>query len=260
MAWDSLILPMRRAALALALCCAGCATPPTDPEARVAYDEANDPLEPTNRVLFERNRFLDRTVLKPIAKAYVETVPDGVRHGVHNVLVNLDEPLVTVNHALQGNFDRAWTTLQRFAVNSTAGGLGVFDVASGWDLPHREADFGQTFGVWGIDEGPYLMLPLLGPSNPRDAAGILLTFLLDPLNYFGGPVATSVAFARLGLTVLDRRSAHLADLDEIERNSLDYYATLRSLYRQRRADLIDEARRADADAIGAGAPGTTPPD
>jgi phospholipid-binding lipoprotein MlaA len=232
---DPLILPLRRAALVLALCCAGCATPPTDPEALIAHHEANDPLEPTNRVMFERNRVIDRNVLKPAAKAYVEIIPDGVRHGVHNVLANLKEPLVAVNHALQGNFDLAWTTLRRFAVNSTAGALGIFDVASGWDLPRREADFGQTFGVWGIDEGPYLMLPLLGPSNPRDAAGTLLTFLLDPLDY-------------LGLAMLDRRSRHLADLDEIERNSLDYYATLRSLYRQRRAALVDQAKGASADA------------
>jgi phospholipid-binding lipoprotein MlaA len=250
-------LPTRSMALALALCCAGCATPPTDPEALVAYREANDPLEPTNRLIFERNRVMDRHVLKPVAKAYVETVPAGVRHGVHNVLANLDEPLVTVNLALQGNFDDAWTTLRRFAVNSTAGALGVFDVATGWDLPHHDADFGQTFGVWGIDEGPYLMLPLLGPSNPRDAAGTLLTFLLDPLYYFG-PAATAVAIARLGMTVIDRRSAHLADLDELEKHSLDFYATLRSLYRQRRADLIDRARQENGGAAGAGSAPAAP--
>jgi phospholipid-binding lipoprotein MlaA len=247
----SALAPVRAAAVATALLVAGCATPPTDPEERIAYDEANDPMEPLNRVIFERNRTVDRNVLRPVAQAYVDLVPDDVRHGVHNVLANFDEPFVTVNLALQGNFDQAWTTVERFAVNTTAGGLGVADVASGWDLPHYDADFGQTFGVWGIGEGPYLMLPLFGPSNPRDAAGLLVGFLLDPLNYVGGPIATSVSVARFGLKVVDRRSAHLADLDELERNSLDYYATLRSLYRQRRGALIDRAKGSDGGSPGA---------
>ena len=100
------------------------------------------------------------------------------------------------------------------------------------------------------------MLPLLGPANPRDAAGTLLTFLLDPLYYFG-PAATAVAVARLGMTVIDRRSAHLADLDEVEKHSLDFYATLRSLYRQRRADLVDRAKQ---ESGGGGAAGPASPD
>src|SRR5258708_22165305 len=100
-------LPARSMALALVLCCAACATPPTDPDALVAYHEANDPLESANRVIFERNRFMDRHILRPVAEAYVGTVPAGVRHGVHNVLTNLDKPLVTVNLALQCNFDDA---------------------------------------------------------------------------------------------------------------------------------------------------------
>jgi phospholipid-binding lipoprotein MlaA len=221
--------------------CAGCASAPSDPEARIAYDEANDPIEPTNRTIFDANQFVDRNALKPVAEAYVDTVPPGIRHGLHNVLRNINEPRVGINDALQGNFDQAWATTQRFVVNTTIGGLGVFDVAQDWDLPHHDADFGQTLGVWGVGEGPFLELPLFGPSNPRDATGIVVGFLMDPFTYVTGGPISYVGYARVAATVLDERSARLADLDEIQKHSLDYYATLRSLYRQHRQDMVDQA-------------------
>ena len=228
------------------LACAGCATAPSDPEGRIAYDKANDPIEPTNRAIFDANQFVDHNALKPVAEAYVDTVPDGARRGLHNVLTNINGPRVGINDMLQGNFDRAWVTTQRFVVNTTVGGLGIFDVASDWDLPYHDADFGQTLGVWGLEDGPYLQLPLFGPSNPRDATGMVVDILMDPFTYVTGGPISYVCYARMAATVLDERSAHLADLDEIEKNSLDYYASLRSLYRQHRQDMVEQAGGAPA--------------
>ncbi|MFO1056211.1 MAG: VacJ family lipoprotein [Dongiaceae bacterium] len=234
---------LQPAALALLLGLGACASAPTEPGAKAAYDETNDPLEATNRAIFGANQFLDRNALKPVAEAYKENVPEEVQAGVHNALTNLNEPVTGINQVLQGNFDFAWDTTQRFVVNSTIGGLGIFDVATDWDLPHRDADFGQTLGVWGVDDGPYLMLPLLGPSNPRDAVGFVVDILLDPLTWVGTPAVTALNYARFGGTVIDQRAAHLADLDEVQKNSLDFYAALRSLYRQHRTDLVDQGRR-----------------
>jgi phospholipid-binding lipoprotein MlaA len=227
--------------LALLLGLAACATEPTDPTAKAAFHEANDPIEPTNRAIFDANEYVDRNALKPVAEAYKDNVPEGVQHSVHNVLSNLNEPGVTLNELLQGNFSEAWDTTQRFVVNTTLGGLGLFDVATDWDLPHRDADFGQTLAVWGVDEGPYLMLPLFGPSNPRDAVGTAVTMLMDPLAWVAFPGVVAVNATRFAGGAVDQRSAHIEDLDEIKRNSLDYYATLRSLYRQTRTDMVDRA-------------------
>jgi phospholipid-binding lipoprotein MlaA len=232
---------LRPAALALLLGLAACASEPTDPTAKAAFKEANDPIEPTNRAIFDANMYVDRNAIKPVAEAYKENVPEGVQHSVHNVVTNLNEPGVGLNQLLQGNVTEAWDTTQRFFVNTTLGGLGVFDVATDWDLPHRDADFGQTLGVWGVDEGPYMMLPFFGPSNPRDAVGTAVTMLMDPLAWVAFPGVIALNATRFAADAVDQRSAHLDDLDEIQRNSLDYYATLRSLYRQHRTDMVDQA-------------------
>src|SRR5260221_8132059 len=117
-----------------------CASVPTDPEARAEYEHANDPAEPTNRAIFAGNQFVDRNALKPVAQTYTDNVPDRVRQSLHNFLGNLGEPVVGANHLLQGNVDRAWTSVQRFTVNSTLGGAGFFDVATDWSRPHTHAD------------------------------------------------------------------------------------------------------------------------
>ncbi|MCW0232769.1 MAG: VacJ family lipoprotein [Ferrovibrio sp.] len=233
------------AGLALALLGA-CAQVPADPEGRAAYDAANDPAEPTNRVIFAGNQWVDRNALQPVARAYEEYVPDRARRSLRNFSFNLKAPTTLVNDTLQGNFSRAWVTTQRFAVNTTVGGAGLFDVATDWDLPHHEADFGQTFGVWGIGPGPSVQLPLLGPSNIRDSVGRVVGFVANPLSFAGSETLDTVQLVGTGMGMVDQRAAMLAITDELENTSLDYYVTLRSISAQRRAALVEEGKAGEA--------------
>ena len=229
--------------LGLALCCCGCAGAPRDSAAGDDADAEHDPAEPVNRAIFKANVAADHAVMKPVAQAYVDHVPEGVQKGIHNVVQNLKEPAVAVNNALQGDVRHAWQSVERLAVNSTVGVVGVFDVAQEWGLPPHKADFGQTLAVWGVGEGPFVELPLLGPSNARDAVGTVVDMAMNPLTFVGGAPATYASIGTGGANVVDTRSQHLHDLDELERNSLDYYATLRSVYRQHRQAEIDAARQ-----------------
>lgn len=235
---------LRTAALAAMVLTAGCATPPTDPDARAAYDEANDPLEPMNRYFFEVNYAMDQLFFRPIAGMYRTGVPEPVRDAIRNVLRNLRAPLIFIHDLAQGEPHRAGVTLQRFALNSTIGLGGLIDVADELlGLQYHDEDAGQTLAVWGAGESFYLMLPFYGPSNPRDAGGIIIDSFIDPVSIlfriYGpsyGPMARSV------LTALDARSRAIDALDEVERTSIDFYATLRSLYRQRRIDEINNGQ------------------
>jgi phospholipid-binding lipoprotein MlaA len=228
-------------ALLLSPLLGGCATPPSDPAARADFDTRNDPLEPTNRQVFAADEFVDRNAMKPVAQAYRDYVPVVVQRRLHDLLANLQGPVIEVNDLLQGNFDRGWVTFQRFAVNSTVGVLGLFDVASDWDLPFHNADYGQTLAVWGIGEGPYIVLPIFGPSNVRDAVGTGMGFFLDPLAFVGGTNALYAGYARGVANGVDDRAGQIDPLDELQKSSLDFYATLRSVYRQHRAFEIAQA-------------------
>jgi phospholipid-binding lipoprotein MlaA len=228
-------------AVLLAPLLGGCATPPTDPEARADFDSRNDPIEPTNRQIFAADEFLDHNAMRPVAQAYRDYVPDVVQHRLHDLLANLQDPVIEINDLLQGNFNRGWITFQRFAINTTIGGLGLFDVAADWDLPFHDADYGQTLAVWGIGEGPYIVLPILGPSNVRDAIGSGLGFFLDPLAFVGGTNALYAGYARGVANGIDDRADQLDTLKGLEESSIDFYASLRSAYRQHRAHEIAEA-------------------
>jgi phospholipid-binding lipoprotein MlaA len=221
---------------------AGCATPPSDdPDALAAFKEANDPLEPMNRYFFELNYAADELLFKPLAGWYYVALPDFAQDGVRNALRNLRSPVVLANDLIQGETERAGITVGRFLVNSTLGLGGLFDIASRMGLEYHDEDFGQTLAVHGVGEGPYLVLPLFGPSNPRDAVGKVVDMAFDPLTYLGYYVSgfDTVGTATSLLDGVDLRARNLKTLDEIRRGSLDYYATLRSLYRQRRVDEIN---------------------
>lgn len=229
------LLPMLLLLL-LAAACAG-----RDATQAVTADEPADPLESVNRAVFEGNLVVDRAVLRPVARAYREHVPQRVRTSVGNFAGNLGEPRTLVNDLLQGNTTRAWNTTQRFVVNTTLGVAGLFDVAAEWGLPRHNADFGQTLGVWGVGPGPVTQLPLLGHSNLRDTVGTVAGFVGNPLGYVPG--ASTVVAAGNGVGVVDMRARMLPQTDAMEATSLDFYAAVRSAREQHRAAFVEEGRQ-----------------
>ncbi len=229
------------AALALAGL-GGCATrpPADDPDALAEYHQTNDPVEPLNRTMYSVHQGLDEYLLRPVAVGYRAVVPTPVRMGLRNFLGNLRTPVVLANDILQGEPRRAGDTAGRFLVNSTLGIGGLIDVARDhFDLPPHNEDYGQTFATWGIGEGPYLFVPLIGPSNARDLVGFGIGIVADPFFWFGqGVVVEALGYSRVGATAVDTREGLIETLDDVQRTSLDPYATLRSGYRQRRAAEI----------------------
>lgn len=208
--------------------------------AQADLDEMNDPLEPMNRAFFDFDMFLDRIMIKPVAQVYVAVVPAPGRHAIRNVLDNMGEPIVFANDILQGEFKRAHTTVARFLLNSTFGLGGIFDWASAEGMEKQTGDFGQTLYVWGVSDGPYLFLPLLGPSNVRDGVGYGVDSFADPVGYafWNAGGLQWLDWTRLGIDGIDERAQNIDTLDELQKNAIDFYAELRSLSRQRRATVL----------------------
>ena len=202
----------------------------------------NDPYESTNRDIFAFNMRMDRAVALPVAKFYVRAVPEPARDGVHNFITNLNDPVVFANDVLQGDADWAAQTFGRFTLHSTLGIGGLVDVAAKMGIPSHDNDFGITLGRWGLGEGPFLMLPLLGPAPPRDLAGRVVDIFMDPLTYwnFRDKIYYAVGLGTLG--VIDLRAQNIGTLESIERTSVDYYATIRSLYLQHRAAQVHRGK------------------
>jgi phospholipid-binding lipoprotein MlaA len=220
----------------------------------LAQEEPDDPLEPLNRGIFQFNRVLDGLLLEPAALMYRAATPQFFRTGVRNFLANLTAPVVLANDLLQGEFARAELTLGRFMMNTILGVGGVIDVGGKLGMPDRHyEDFGQTLAVYGVGSGPYLMLPLLGPSNGRDAIGRVVDIAFDPLSVVEvaefGLVSTEVALARRGAELLAFREANIEQIDELERSSIDLYAAVRTLYGQYRANEIRNGAVAEVDDI-----------
>ncbi len=223
----------------VALMLPGCATPPTDPEELRLYQEANDPLEPMNRSIHAFNQVADKAVLKPVAKGYRAVVPEFFRDSIGNFFANLTQPVHMVNALLQGQIKDAGASLSRFVVNSVWGFFGLFDVASAADIPNPKNDFGQTLAKWGWrgDGGPFIMLPLLGPSNVRDTIGTGVDSVGNPLTW----ALWNDQEVRWGLVAVDGIDTResILDLQEgLEDSSTDYYATLRTMSRQNRKKKI----------------------
>jgi phospholipid-binding lipoprotein MlaA len=227
---------------------AGCATVPSDPAALAVFKANNDPLEPLNRDVFSFNQFVDRALLKPISQAYVRLVPAFGRDAIRNFLKNLSEPVVFANDALQGDPRRSGRTAGRFVVNSTLGLAGLVDFAGRHGLPRQTGDFGQTLHVWGFAEGPYLILPVVGPSSPRDAVGAGVDIFIDPFRYVAknNNYPTGLSVATVAMAGIDERSRNIDSLDELQRESVDYYAAFRSLYRQHREAEVGQGAAAPA--------------
>jgi phospholipid-binding lipoprotein MlaA len=216
--------------------------------------EVWDPIETPNRFIFALDRTIDMIAIRPFAVFYRDFMPEPGQKGVHNVLGNLGEPVTAFNEVVQGRPGRAGKTLARFVVNSTVGIVGLFDVAAYMGLEKTKEDMGKTIGYYaGVEPengGFFLMLPLIGPSNARDGVGLAIDASVDPFNIVtiitNGSIATALTIAsgvRYGGEVIDARTRTMAALDDLEKNSVDDYAALRSAYTQQRAELIRQKRQ-----------------
>ena len=215
-----------------AMITAGCASLPEDPIEREIFLETNDPLEPMNRSVFAFNLQFDKYAFEPLAKGYRAVIPEFGRKMVRNFFHNLKSPVIFVNDLLQFEPQRAYETAVRFFVNSTIGIGGLFDISP---IEAHDEDLGQTFARWGAEEGAYIVLPILGPTNFRDLTGMVGDRFFDPFSYVNeANQAQNTFYGRTVVEGVDDRSRNIETFDDLERNSFDPYATFRSLYRQQR--------------------------
>ncbi len=207
-----------------------------------ASANSGDPLEPVNRAIYTFNDTFDRYLLKPVAKGYRAVLPSPVRKSVSNFFSNLREPAVMVNNALQGKFSQAASDLSRFMVNTTFGLFGLFDVATAFGIERHNEDFGQTLGTWGVGEGVYLVLPILGPSNVRDGVGLYADNELYPPHRMDNERSRTALYIT---EAIDTR-ARLLDAGDIldQAAGEDPYVFVREAYRQRRRSLITDGANA----------------
>jgi phospholipid-binding lipoprotein MlaA len=209
-----------------------------------------DPLEGPNRFIFSINRAVDIIAIRPLAVLYRDWMPQPAQRGLHNVLENLGEPVTAIAEVVQGAPGRAGTTMARFLINSTIGVAGLFDVASAMGLSKTKEGFGNTAGYYaGVEPengGFYIVLPLIGPSNARDGVGLAIDAAVDPFSIITFSISSTAGWiysgARYGATAIDTRTRTMYALDDLERNSVDYYAALKSAYTQQRAETIRQKR------------------
>lgn len=210
---------------------AGCASAP---EESAEGPQIFDPIEPVNRVVFAMNDAVDTIVLQPTAFVYKTAVPDPIQDMVRNFLIWLRSPVVVANSLLQGDTDNAGRATRQFFVNAIT--VGLIDWGDGLGWGYRDEDFGQTLGTYEVAGGPYLVLPLLGPSNGRDVVGRVVDIFFDPLTYIvSGPGArNAIAIGRGAGEAVDFRARNYDTINDLKASSVDYYARLRSVYLQRR--------------------------
>ncbi|AFJ02651.1 Lipoprotein [Methylophaga frappieri] len=214
--------------IALLALMTGCASTSNNPQ---------DPYESYNRAMYKFNDTLDKAVIKPVAQGYDAVVPDPISWGVSNFFSNLNEITVIINDLLQGKFEQAAHDTGRFALNTTVGVFGIFDVAGHAGHKKNNEDFGQTLGVWGVEPGAYVVLPFFGPRTVRDSFGLVGDMFTDPVMYVEGDDAR---LALAGLRVIDTRANLLKASKIVSEASDDEYAYIRDAYLQRRQYLVHD--------------------
>ena len=201
-----------------------------------AYASDDDPLEPMNRAIFEFNEVVDDNVLKPIAKGYKYITPDPVEAGISNFFSNLGEIGTITNDLLQLKFAQAGRDTMRFILNSTLGIFGVFDVATPMGLSKNKEDFGQTLGFWGVPDGPYLVLPFLGPSSFRDGPSMVLDYEISPVEQLHHEERQVLQT----LDIVDTRARLLRATKILDTAAKDKYIFIRESYLQKRESLVND--------------------
>lgn len=231
---------------------AACANQPQDQNGE--FERINDPLEPLNRKIFDFNQYADRYLIKPVSLGYLHIVPQFARDTIRNFLHNLGEPVIFANDMMQAEWQAANLTAARFLINSTFGVGGLVDFAGKTGIERQTGDFGQTLYAWGVPEGPYLVLPIFGPSNPRDAIGMAADGFMDPFGYLAGDygAGTTATLSRMAASGVDLRSRNVDTLDDLQKSAIDFYAEMRSLYRQHRAEELRHGRPAPLPNIDTG--------
>lgn len=223
----------------------GCAAVPTDPHALEVYRQNNDPLEPLNRQIFAFNRRADEYVMRPISKGYRAITTETVRKNVRTFFANLRTPVTIINDILQFDLKKAGQSLSRFTINSTLGFFGIFDVADRLGIAPHTQSFGNTLGIWGVPSGPYLIIPILGPSNARDFTGLLTDIAFDPFTYAAAShnrkTLTGIFLSLDALDAVAKYEGAADLLEDTQKTSIDFYASMRSMYSQHRKAAIDAA-------------------
>ncbi|MGX9355843.1 MlaA family lipoprotein [Roseobacteraceae bacterium S113] len=215
---------------------AGCTTPE---QGSVSSNGVFDPYEAENRKVHALNKSLDRAVLRPAGIAYTTVVPDGVEETVSHFASNLSVPGDAINHVLQGRLDVATRNVLRFGINSTFGLAGLADVATDWGIPEEDTDFGQTLAIWGLPQGAFLELPVLGPASERDAVGKAVDYVINPLRQLEAPESDIATGARVAAG-LGARGRFTSTIDGLLYDSADSYAAARDIYLQNRAFELEQ--------------------
>lgn len=212
--------------------------------ASTQYNNEQDPWEGYNRAMYKFNDTLDKAVLKPVAKGYDFILPEPISWGISNFFSNLNDITVAINSLLQGKVKQAGHDTGRFLLNTTVGVFGIFDVAGHAGYEKNNEDFGQTLGVWGVDSGPYVVLPIFGPRTVRDSFGLIGDMFTDPVYYVSGDDAR---LAITGVRLVDTRAALLGAESFLAEATDDEYAYIRDAYLQRREFLVHDGNPPNRD-------------
>lgn len=212
----------------------------------MAIGEVYDPLEPYNRAVFAFNDGVDTVILNPLTEVYRFVLPDAFRTAISNFLTNIKAPVHLANELLQGDLDDAALVTKRFVFNTFTGFGGILDTASWEGMTYEGEDFGQTLATWGVGSGPYVVIPIIGPSTTRDSVGMVVDMAIDPVNWWmWDNNKTDLEIGRLAATTMTLKDEYMDIQKDLKSNSLDYYAAVRSVWMQRRNSLINEGEMDD---------------